>query len=79
MPLITSDGLRPDLVRDDARHGIALSGLRSIFMTERAWPEAGMTSVAPTLTHPNREGLITGTYPAAHEFVADLPEMTASR
>jgi predicted AlkP superfamily pyrophosphatase or phosphodiesterase len=64
--LISIDGLRPDLVLDGGRHGVDLANIRQIFVGKGAHAPKGMTSVDPSLTYPNHQALITGTYPATN-------------
>jgi predicted AlkP superfamily pyrophosphatase or phosphodiesterase len=64
--MISVDGLRPDLVLNGQEHGIDLANIRGLFVGPGAYAPRGMTSVTPSLTYPNHQALITGTFPATN-------------
>lgn len=69
--LISVDGLRPDLVLDGSAHGTDLASIRANFVAQGAYAPEGMVSVTPSLTYPNHQAMITGTFPATNGTVGN--------
>lgn len=67
--LISIDALKPEFVLEQARVGVHLPFLTSLFVDKGIVATDGMESVFPPFTYPCHQSMITGTNPAVHGIV----------